>query len=693
MSKARRFFGILLAVMMITVSIQLPVYADEGDQEQNPPAPAEEQTETTDPAEDPAAEPEEEEAAELPAAEGGEPEAEQSEIPGEEADQADETPTPEPSEDPAEEETEAPDETPSPEPVGETDTAEESENEPAEENTEEPEPVPPEEPAEEPAEEPTEEPAEELSEEPTEEPTEEPAPEPVPFEQSKTINGVVITVKAEAGAFPAGSELYVAQVPVYKQAKVEEAVEEEREADANVAVSYTFDIQVRDPEGQEIQPAEGYTVNVSFSLAEVADQNLDTAVYHVTEEGNDLTAEKLDITEESGGTATVETDGFSLYQVEFTYNTLEYVLQGNESVLLSEILTAVGLSGTATAVEVSNPELFSASNESGEWMVTAHQAFDTEEWMKVVISGIEYRITVTDDNDDITTWAELQERINNAENGAAIILTQDLKAESTDGPLEIPASKTLTIDLKGFSIDRNLTSQKANGYVMKMNAGSSLTITDSSAKKTGKITGGKNSSEFGGIYACGTEANRCTLTLQGGSITKNTCYVGARCGGGIYARYCDITISGGNITYNTSGICLNDGSTCVMNSGTITRNSTSDTAAYGAGVYIDDSCRFTLNSGTISYNYTTMWGGGFYVDQEGTLKITGGTVTQNAAQQGGGIYNFGTVEMTGGSISENHASYYNNGTGGGIYCYGDGNTKGSTFEMKGGSITGNTAAS
>ena len=35
------------------------------------------------------------------------------------------------------------------------------------------------------------------------------APEPVPFDQSQTVNGVTVRVRAEAGVFPAGAALSV----------------------------------------------------------------------------------------------------------------------------------------------------------------------------------------------------------------------------------------------------------------------------------------------------------------------------------------------------------------------------------------------------------------------------------------------------------------------------------------------------
>lgn len=84
------------------------------------------------------------------------------------------------------------------------------------------------------------------------------------------------------------------------------------------------------------------------------------------------------------------------YTVEFTRDGLEYVIPGDTSVAMPEILSTFGLTGEVTAVEVSDASLFSASDETGEWIVTALQPFSTTEWMKVTINGVVYEITVTD---------------------------------------------------------------------------------------------------------------------------------------------------------------------------------------------------------------------------------------------------------------------------------------------------------
>lgn len=212
------------------------------------------------------------------------------------------------------------------------------------------------------------------------------------FDESATIGNVTVSVSADAGVFPAGAMLSVARASRRSMSEIEGVLDQERAAEVNIAASYTFDIKVLDADGSELEFANDQRVRVSFSAAEVENINLDTQVYHITEaDGGELTAEALEV-ETEGETAVVLTDGFSYYTVEFTYGKMQYVMQGDSTVTLREIMDYVGLVGEPTAVEVSNPELFSASNETGEWLVTAHQAFNTDEWMKITVSGVDFEI-------------------------------------------------------------------------------------------------------------------------------------------------------------------------------------------------------------------------------------------------------------------------------------------------------------
>lgn len=237
------------------------------------------------------------------------------------------------------------------------------------------------------------------------------------YEQQITVRGAdglpqqaTVTVEAADGVFPQGAALSVTELPEGDWAQVDAAVDEERAAGATVAASYTFDVKMVDAAGLELQPAGAEQVYVSFSLGEVADGNLDTQVYHILEQDDELTAQPLAV-ETEADTATVASDGFSYYTVEFTYNDLTYVMPGDGTVPLADVLSYVGLSGEVLAASVSDPSLFSVDVAEGQWVVTAHRAFDTTEWLSVNIDGVIYEITVTDEYTDPSTGNDLSDRV------------------------------------------------------------------------------------------------------------------------------------------------------------------------------------------------------------------------------------------------------------------------------------------
>ena len=104
----------------------------------------------------------------------------------------------------------------------------------------------------------------------------------------------------------------------------------------------------------------------------------------------------LPVLAEAAGSDPVQEAKPIAYTVEFTWNGNQHVMAGDSSVRLSEIMDTVGLTGQVTDAAVSDDSLFSVSNETGEWIVTAHRAFHTTEWMRVTIDGAVREITVTD---------------------------------------------------------------------------------------------------------------------------------------------------------------------------------------------------------------------------------------------------------------------------------------------------------
>ncbi|MDO4960852.1 MAG: hypothetical protein Q4E57_03210 [Eubacteriales bacterium] len=232
-------------------------------------------------------------------------------------------------------------------------------------------------------------------------------------------------------------------------------------AASGVAASYIYDIKVL-KDGVEIEPITSLgEVQVSFAFAKTPEgAGLTADIYHVkgSAEDDTLVAEQLESfkeetsaaefaentrllnlvasaeaeaalsidladsttpasepagsTAESGDTAFViaaSTDSFSYYVVEFTYGELQYVLQGEASVYLADILKALGIAGnadnTADSVSVSDETLIGINQETNEatgltdYRITALKAFTTNEWMKAVVGDITYTIILTDSQD------------------------------------------------------------------------------------------------------------------------------------------------------------------------------------------------------------------------------------------------------------------------------------------------------
>ena len=119
------------------------------------------------------------------------------------------------------------------------------------------------------------------------------------FDEQVLVDGVLITVTAPAGVFPAGSTLSAKKITREQDLlKIREAVGEVRPSDQNTASSFCFDISVL-LDGEEIQPdTEKGSVQISFQMEDQETADREVNVYHVVEEtgaGQELKAEALDV--------------------------------------------------------------------------------------------------------------------------------------------------------------------------------------------------------------------------------------------------------------------------------------------------------------------------------------------------------------------------------------------------------------
>ena len=217
-------------------------------------------------------------------------------------------------------------------------------------------------------------------------------------------------------------------------------------------------------------------------------------------------------------------------------------------------------------------------------------------------------------------------------NGGTVQLTEDIEISET-----LVVTRDVTLDLNG-----HVLKMTGIGSVLKVSGRATLTITDSSAAKSGTITGG-NAEDGGGVYV---EAY-ATLEMTGGCITD--CH--ASYGGGIYS-YGNLYMGG------TAKI-----EKCTSNGGSYDAIWNKGGDMYADGGTVDGTVN---NQGTIKRSEgavdVTVFNGAVYNQQAGTIIA--------------GIYN-GTVE--------------NNGTiSGGTFCGGVTIRKGSWVWERTGSISGGT---
>ena len=257
----------------------------------------------------------------------------------------------------------------------------------------------------------------------------------------------------------------------------------------------------------------------------------------------------------------------------------------------------------------------------------------------------------------VSNAADLQ---NSIADGKSVKLTDNITITST---LEI--ARSLTLDLNG-----HVLKMTGDGSVLKVSGRATLTIQDSSAAKSGTITGGNAEDGDGGGVCVEAYA---TLEMTGGCITGCR----AEDGGGVYID--------NNATLKMTGGCITD---CH--------------ASYGGGIYSYGNLymggtakieKCTSNGGS----YDAIWnkGGDMYADggtvdgtvnNQGTIKHSEGAVDVTVFN--GAVYNqqAGTIEagMYNGTVE-------NNGTiSGGTFCGGVTIRKGSWVWERTGSISGGT---
>ena len=416
-----------------------------------------------------------------------------------------------------------------------------------------------------------------------------------PFNQSAVVDGVRITVTAAEGVFPASSILSVERVDMALQQKIDQVMEQAIDESHRVAATYSFDIRILDENGQELQPPEGQSVNVSFSLMEVADVNLQTQVYHMAEQQNGtLNAEKLN-TVETGQTISAESNGFSVYTITFSYEKRQFFLLTDTTIPVSEVLNTVGLIGTPTAVTLSGQEAgmgIVLEQRENIWILKAgSQSVSEAQILTITLHGINFEILVyvseqkqetepidyVDENGQLQTWT----------GGYAEVQTSTWQATGGFGHWwaafgELTLEQRVTVYGEVNLILGDGCMLKANGGI-QVSQGSSLTIY-SQGKKDGTLIAVSREptsdqtatgAGIGGAYFTQGAGNAGKITINGGLITAQSGAPDCAGIGGGTDGTAVITISGGTIMATGKGKGAGiggkaEGTTVTINGGTVT---------------------------------------------------------------------------------------------------------------------------
>ena len=126
----------------------------------------------------------------------------------------------------------------------------------------------------------------------------------------QTENNVTVYVNAPEGAFPGGTTVEI--IPVYQTNELVDVIDSVENTEDLVA----FDITFYDIDGNEIQPRDGYTFNVSFELAaesELARDDATLQVFHVDDAQNATPVGDEIPSSSEGVEVSVEAESFSVY--------------------------------------------------------------------------------------------------------------------------------------------------------------------------------------------------------------------------------------------------------------------------------------------------------------------------------------------------------------------------------------------
>lgn len=512
---------------------------------------------------------------------------------------------------------------------------------------------------------------------------------------AQTENGITVTITGESASLPYPAReitVTVTEVTDGERRAIRDQILGEEQAEPER--SYLLDITLWHGE-EEIEP----TGSVTVTFSGIDTEGLYPKVYHI--DTNAKTATDMETKTGENGDVTIDTDHFSLYELQaLSFQGLSgYVgdafINGGEFQLTGDAWTADGANSPILSITQNT-----TIDLNGHTLTIskANQYFDVHEGAKLTIvdssdsiqdtestvTGNLYGNKATLENDTLTYY--ITESTANGTGttetlvkhtvpltGAGKILGQAASEQVilVKGALELQSGVLQNTGGKHiFTVDRG-TLDINGGYIVGGGSdgtpGGGIYVDNGTVNIRGGVIAANRGSSGGGIFF-----QNGTLNISGGAVTGNEVINGhTDNGGGIFVQNGTLNLSGGYVTNNYKAC------DCDVCQGDV--NNTHG----GGGIALANSSAMNMTGGYVTGNYSGLAGGGIYAGfHSHNVKFTmsGGTIASNCAELGEG----GGLRIAGGTdgviqatnkvyITNNITNTNNDWGGGGIFVQEKGN--------------------
>ena len=513
---------------------------------------------------------------------------------------------------------------------------------------------------------------------------------------AQTETGITVTITGESASLPYPAReitVTVTEVTDGERRAIRDQILGEEQAEPER--SYLLDITLWHGE-KEIEP----TGSVTVTFSGIDTEGLYPKVYHI--DTNAQTATDMEAKTGENGDVTIDTDHFSLYEVQalslqglsgyigdefinggnFKLTDNAWTADGDNRANLSITQnTTIDLNGHTLTISKANQFFEVQSGAKLTIMDSSDSIHDTESTVTGNVYGnkaklendtLTYYITESTPNDTGTGTKETLKQHTVTLTGAILC------EQSSDQAIKINGG---TLDIRGGAL-RNSSGKRivlvesgmltmSGGYIVgggsQGNPGGGIYVTNGTLNISGGVIAANRGSSGGGIFF-----QNGTLNISGGAVAGNEVINGhTDNGGGIYVNSGTLNLSGGYVTNNYKACDCNDCKNDVNNK------------HGGGGIALANSSVMNMTGGYVTGNYSGLAGGGIYAGfHSHNVKFTmsGGTIAGNCAELGEG----GGLRIAGGTtgviqatnkvyITNNITNSNNDWGGGGIFVQENGN--------------------